>query len=356
MRSNPRLVAFVWLATRALMFGVVVLACQRNSLSLEQALSHWDVQHFMTVAKAGYENPVEMAFFPGLPIVMRALSLVNVPMWLTGVGFALVCSALAVVALERMYGSAAACLWLLAPMSVFTIVGYTEAPFVAAAFWAWERARSGRWAQAGILVALACSLRISGLFLIAGLGILALTQTEYWFKDRIKNAAWLLLGAGVLGGFAAYLHSKTGSWSAWYNAQNAGWHRELSWPWEALQRTIPMTSADYWPGRPEVPVMFTLEIVAVAIGYLVLLVCLFRRRWGEATFVAANVVPLSSSGWFMSVTRAVLLLFPLYGWLGGFGGRRSSSFVRAVLGLILIGDLVLMGWWTYCFASGAWAC
>lgn len=350
--SDGAKVCGVWLASRALIFAVIVKAANHQGATLATALTRWDVQHYLRIASQGYVDPQEIAFFPGLPLILRAASVIPVPMWLFGTILAFLCSGLAAWALYRLYGVCAACLWLVAPMAVFTAVPYTEAPFAACAFWAWLKARESHWMQAGCLAAIACGLRISGLFLIFGLLVLAFTQAGRGLASKIRDMAPLALGLAVIGGYAGYLYSKTGSWTAWYSAQNQGWQRHLSWPWEGFWATWPMTSPDYWPNRPEVPVMFSFEIVAVLVGLVVVVATLVLRRWGEAAYAAATIIPLLCSGWFMSVNRAILLLFPLFGGLGRLGARHPKRVI--FWGLVII-DLAVLVWWTYTFARGGWA-
>ena len=106
--------------------------------------------------------------------------------------------------------------------------------------------------------------------------------------------------------------------------------------------------------------MFRLEIVSMALGYLTAIWCLFRRRWAEFTWVFVSVVALSSSGWFMSVNRAVLLWFPLFALLAGVvrwrpkgGGARAAW--RVFLIVLLVADLAAIAWWGWLFGTGRWA-
>ena len=94
--------------------------------TFSQVTGNWDVQHFMSIARNGYADPLEMAFFPGLPALLKVGSLIGLPMEVTGVLLGLVGSALAAWALFRIGGTVPACLWLIAPTAVFTVVGYTE--------------------------------------------------------------------------------------------------------------------------------------------------------------------------------------------------------------------------------------
>lgn len=358
--GDLRPVIITWLATRALLLLVAQRIMVTTGASLTQVLSNWDVVHFLTIAQHGYRDPLDIAFFPGLPLLMRAVGALGVPMVIGTAVLAQAASGLAALALHRMAGPWVASLWLLAPMTVFTAVPYTEPFFCAAAFWAWQRAQSARWGQAAVLAGLACSLRVSGLFLVAALGILVLVTTGRGFVRRLRDSLWLLVPLAVAGGYVVFLHQHTGSWTAWYRAQGAGWQRNLSWPWVALQATLPLTAQSYWPGRPEVPVMFRLEIVSVALGYLTSIWCLVRRRWAEFTWVFINVAVLSSSGWFMSVNRAVLLWFPLFTALAGLlAWRPSRAGARAAWRVLLIvalaADLAVIAWWAWLFGTGRWA-
>lgn len=175
-RDGGRLVVQTWLFSRLLLVGVALWVSVTTGRSASDMLANWDVQHYFAIAQHGYTGGNDIAFFPGWPLVLRAFATLGVPMLWAGVGLALVCSALAASALHRLGGPIAAVVWLLAPTTVFTLVPYTEAPFCAAAFWAWERARRGRWGAAASLAAIACSLRVSGLFLLGALAILALTS------------------------------------------------------------------------------------------------------------------------------------------------------------------------------------
>ena len=176
VRDGGRLVVQTWLITRLLMVGVALWVGLTTGRSASDMLANWDVQHYFDIAKHGYVADNDIAFFPGWPLVLRLVSSFGVPMLWAGVGLALICSALAAAALHRLGGPIAAVVWLLAPTTVFTMVPYTEAPFCAAAFWAWERAKAGRWGTAAGLAAVACTMRVSGLFLLGALVILALTQ------------------------------------------------------------------------------------------------------------------------------------------------------------------------------------
>ena len=235
-------------------------------------VSNWDVQHFSRLAAGGYWADADgtlMAFFPGFPGLLSLGLGLGVPVAVTGVVVSLACSAVAAGALYRLGGPAAAVAWLFAPTAVFTVVPYTESLFCAAAFWAWERARSDRWVAAVLLAAVACSVRVSGLFLIGALAVMIITTPKVAAAARVRRLALLLVPAAVIAVFATYLHALTGSWTAWYHAQSTGWVRELTWPWQSFLNTIPAVVPGAYADHPWWAAVFRGEMVSMAVGLLV---------------------------------------------------------------------------------------
>ena len=352
----------VWLVTRLLFAIIAVWLAVSGRRTIESVLAQWDVGHFLTIARDGYADPAEMAFFPGLPLILRGFSALGLPVILMGTALALVCSLAAAFALKRLFGQWAAVAWLLAPTAIFTAVPYTESPFMAAAFWSWERATERRWGQAALLAAVACTLRVSGLFLIGALVILALTQgrrpsRRQGVQDGGVGArlAWLILPTAVLVSYVVYLYGLTGSWTAWFSAQEAGWQRGFHWPWEALRNhwdTLWRPNLDH----PEWPWLFRAELVSWIVGLLVTLIALFRRRVAEAAWVGVQVLAFSLSYWLMSVNRAVLLWFPLWRQVGEFVESRPHTTGWRVVGwLVGVLAVAVQCGWAWLYFTGRWA-
>lgn len=354
-RPDLLLVVQVWLATRLTFAVIAVAVAVAGRRPLENVVAQWDVAHFLTIARDGYADPREMAFFPGWPLVLRGITELGASPVLGGALVALICSLAAALALLRLSGTWATVAWLLTPTAVFTAVPYTEAPFAAAAFWAWERATERRWGAAALLAALACTLRISGLFLVGALVVLALTQGRTTRETLSGRLAWLMLPLAVLAAYAAYLYGLTGSWTAWYAAQEAGWQRGLHWPWDALRHHW----ATLWqpnPDHPEWPWMFRAELVSWVVGVLVTVVCLVRRRVAEAAWVGVQVLAFSLSYWLMSVSRAVLLWFPLHVAVGEFVASRPRSRAWSVVGWVAgLVAFAVQGVWAWLYFTGRWA-
>ena len=354
--DGPRLVVQTWVGTRALMGGVALWLVAVEGRSPAAMLANWDVAHFVAIATHGYAEPLDVAFFPGWPLLLRLVGGLGVPMLLAGVVVALAFSALAAAALYRMAGAAAAVAWLLAPTAIFTVVPYTESLFCAAAFWAWERALARRWGQGAAFAALAAGVRVSGVFLIGALAILALSQAGP-AAARLRRVAWLGLPTLVVAAYAWYLWSLTGSWTSWYQAQADGWSRGFTWPWVSLRQTLEATVPGAYPDHPEWAWVFRAELVSMAVGLLVTLVTLVRRRWAEAAWVGVQVAAFATSYWFISVNRAVLLWFPLWFLLGRLAeGRGRSQPARLIaIAAVVVAAMAVQVVWSWLFFTGRWA-
>jgi len=361
--GGGRLVVQAWLASRGLIALVAVLLALREGRSFTNMVSNWDVQHFTALATGGYfaePDGILMAFFPGLPTLLRGFVALGIPIAVGGVLLSLVCSAVAAGALLRLGGPWAAVAWLFAPPAVFTTVPYTESLFCATAFWAWERARADRWGAAAVLAAAACTVRVSGLFLLGALAVMILTSRGVDVAGRVRRLTWLLLPAAVIAAFASYLHGLTGSWTAWYTAQSTGWVRELTTPWQSFLNTIPAIVPGAYADHPWWAAVFRAEVVSMALGLVVTAWCLRRRLWAEASWVGVQVLAFSLSYWFFSVNRATLLWFPLWIMLARWGTWEPVRPVAArvhrvlVLGAWVLG-IVLLLWWSWLFFTGHWA-
>ena len=83
--ADGRLVAQTWLGSRAILLVVAVVVMTGYHRTFSQVTGNWDVQHYMSIARNGYADPLEMAFFPGLPALLKGGSFLGIPMEVTGV-------------------------------------------------------------------------------------------------------------------------------------------------------------------------------------------------------------------------------------------------------------------------------
>jgi Gpi18-like mannosyltransferase len=314
--------------------------------------TQWDVDLFIEIAKYGYRGdpgqPQDAglpAFFPGLPMLIRAVHFV-IPSWqLSALLISLVAGTVAMVALARLgglgdgrTGTKAVVALLLSPYAVFLFAGYSEALFLAFALPAWLLARQRRWEAATLCAMGAACVRVTGIFLACALIVEFLVADRRW-----RLAPWLAVPFVSVAAYTLYQWRRTGDWLAWQHAQQEGWGRSMAWPWEAFRTT--WQSA--FGAHNEFSGAFRVELVAAIAGVLVTAWLLWRRRWAEAVYVGLPLASLLTSAYYLSIGRAALLWWPL--WLA-FGSARRSVYV-VILALfvpLLVEEIAL-------FTSGSWA-
>ena len=360
-----RLALQSWLASRLVLLITALVVAWQKDAGLGEVLARWDVGHFIDVAEHGYSTMTVTAFFPGLPMLMAGFSLAGIPPVASGFVISLISSGMAAWGLYRLAGGGtkgmvAVTAWSFAPMAVFTFVPYTEAIFCAFAFWAFYYGRRGQWAQAAGLAACACAFRVSGLFLIGALGLLALFPlrrlTPVPWKQRFLNLCWLWIPAAVIRCYALYLRIQFGSWTIWFQAQVAGWNRDFHWPWDALMETMKVAGLLGPSGYSEA-VMFRWEIAAFFIGIGLTIICLLRNRIAEAGWVGVQVLAMSFQVWLISLARTMVDWFPLYTLIGEAGVAPANHIIRrrVILLAVLALEVTAMVWWAARFFTGAWA-
>ncbi|GII84798.1 hypothetical protein Ssi03_27880 [Sphaerisporangium siamense] len=351
-------VAVLWFGSR---LGIVVAAAVgagtlvADQVPFLERWQRWDAKLLVDIAKYGYDgNPGAdpdlglPAFFPGMPLALRLVHVI-VPNWsLAGLLISLAAGLVAVVALARLAdfeqpegaGRRAVLALLLCPTAVFLFAGYTESLFLAFAIPAWLCARRENWTAAALLAAGASCVRITGLFLA-----LALIVEFVMRRGRTRAAPWLLAPFVPLVLYSLYQYTRTGDWLAWQHAQQAGWGREMVWPWQSFWTTLQMANGD-----GQFAWAFRMELAGAVAGVAVAVWLLAARRWSEFVYVGLQLGALLFSAYYLSIPRAALLWWPLWVLIGRVSVRRPMVLVVYAL---VAGPLMVLN--TMTFIEGAWA-
>ncbi len=368
-----RLVLPPFLAARAVSLLVPVLATWQQSSAagfptggeLRSAFNQWDSQSYVAIAEHGYPANLDLglgreghlvAFFPGYPMLVRAVMFVLGDAVLAGL---LVSTVLELVALrivaglvlaERDLGAARFASWGLAfwPYAAFLGLVYTESTFLAAAAGALLLARRGRFGPACLVAALACAVRVTGVALVPALLVEQLVRGRGRPTFRL---AWLLLVPLPLLLFAAYLRVHTGDWLAWVHAEGSVSfdYRHLDWPWVGARAT--WDSAVMSPLPASSAYVFALELLFGAGGAVVCAALWIRRRLPLSLVVHCTAVWLLSVcvSYWISVPRYEIAMFPAFIAAADLLARRPSwraAAVAASAGLFAYGaGLYAVGRW-----------
>lgn len=335
LRRIDRDSAAIWILTRVAVFiastySTWVLAGVRGQFAGTPTESipvfgpiatwhRWDLDWYASIAQSGYgaagfEN--NFAFLPGFPALLWAGGKVGLHPTLVGLIVSLLAGLIAAIALGRLarsYGinpQWTVLAWAVAPMAVYLAAPYTEALFCALAFPAWLLARKGRWLGASALTAVACVVRMNGLFLACALIVLFLTSSPRpW-----KKLPWLALPFAALLAVFTYFQTLSGSWSVWFDAQAQGWNRHLTNPLTTARDTWDMAFNNDVTASFAIQYRFEIAFVVILAAFTITM--LVMRWWAEAVYVGLTVVSLATSTLYYSVPRAALVLFPVWLLLG----------------------------------------
>lgn len=354
----------LWLGSRVAMVVLSVSAAwvvqsrQVGAIpSLRDLWNQWDVVLFQRAAEHGWfargSDPHQAVDFPGLPLLLRLVHVVVRDWVVAGIVISLLAGVATALALHLLAtdeggarsGDRAVLYLVLFPYAVFLFPGYSEGLFLAFATCAWLAARREQWVAAAFLCAGATATRVTGLAFMLGLIV------DYAVRRRplLDWRGAVLVGVPSLPVvyYELYLHAHTGRWDAYSQAQRLGWGRVFATPWDGWRATWhsafnPNQSAAYgWFWRA--------ELLAAVVGVVLAVVLFVERRWGEGTYVGANVVLMTSTNYYASGVRAVLVWFPLYLLLARLVRRRE--WLHGVLVTVMA---PLMAVITVGFVNGSW--
>lgn len=325
--------------------------------------SRWDTGFYVSIAEEGYKYegvPLpSVAFFPLLPLIMRAVMSLRVDAIVAGVFITNTALLVATMLFYRLvsleWGTEVAdrAIWyfLIFPTSFFGSAIYSEALFLLCAIGSLYSARRGYWEIAGILGFFAALSRLLGI-LVAPL-LLVEWFLQYQKPLISKPKLWALLAPGLVPfgtiAYMAYLWRAFGDPLAFTHA-SAAWGRMASSPWIMLQELL---------SRPEMGwgkalaggfihldnwMDFLFVVSFLFMGFVLFL----QKRWSEGLFVTLGALIPLFSGLLMSQRRYMWVLFPAFILLARWGDR---PWVDRFLTVIFLVGLSLF---TALFANGYW--
>jgi Mannosyltransferase (PIG-V) len=299
--------------------------------------ARWDAGWYLQIAAHGYRWDPDyrmqqnVAFFPALPMLMRAGGrLLGGDELATLWAGVLISNAVFVMALVYLFRLARAqgtgdergalAVWLVSayPFAVFFGAVYTEALFLLSSVAAFWHASAGRWGRVAVWGLLAGLTRPNGAFLSVPLAYLACA--EAWRARTPGRPPFRRLFAGLAASaapglglllFSAWMFSWSGNAFAWAEVQ-VRWGRTVETTVESLTEPFEVTGERgliaYLRARPGQ----ALDTVAAAAALL--LTVPIARRLGVAygLLMAMNlVVPLALGG-TLSMARMTSTMFPLF--------------------------------------------
>ncbi len=232
--------------------------------------ARWDSVWYLVIAHYGYRPDLgaytssRTAFFPLYPLGLHALSDLGLPAVLAGVLFSLLAFAAALYGIHRLTtleltrlarsslaedrvadaARLAVMLTAFAPMAFFFSAVYSESLYLALSVGLFWCARNGRWALVGMLGALACATRSTGVVLVLPALMLYLYGPREDRPPDLKmlmgrlrpcyrlrrDVLWLALLPAGLAAYMGYLALSGGDALAPFHAQDV-WGRHFAGPY-----------------------------------------------------------------------------------------------------------------------------
>ena len=344
---------------------------------LVSPLARWDSVWYLQIAQNGYHPDVRRTtFFPLYPLMVRGVGFVIRSDLIAGVLISLACFVLALVLLYRLVEleldaeRARVCVMLVAffPVAYYFSAVYTESLFLALSVGCVYAARTGHWAVAGVLGAVASASRNTGVMLMVPIVLLYLygprsdrapgPRRRWWLPAYpvAPSLGWVLLVPVGLGAYILFLALSTGHGLSAFTAEKY-WYHHFAGPfggvwdgtvaaWDGLRQLIhgPSRTVIYFRQAGGDPITVAGQNLML-FGFLVVGVLAFvgtlRRlplAYG-AYALAALAVPLSYPVIplpLSSLSRYEVVVFPLFIWAADWVYRRRlTSQTLACSGVLL---------------------
>ena len=296
------------------------------------SIAAWDGTWYLAIARLGYyETWVRMvgvgglygsyAFFPGFPLLVRAVSVVGLSPSITAALILLVSGIVAAYGLARL-AAVLGCshrgqlmvvaLTGAAPAAVVFQIAYPDGLQIGLAAWTLSWALEHRWANAAVGALAAGLLKPTAAALILVVVVAGLTS---WRTTGQRAALWVLVSPLGLLGYISYVAAQTGRVDGYLWIQARGWGHRTDGGL-GLMRFLPSALADIRLGVWGPVIVGGLAVVIL--GLVVTRQALPVEVWAYCALVSFMTVV--SSGVMTAKPRqlligAVVLLIPLSRWL-----------------------------------------
>lgn len=320
-----------------------------------EAWQRWDTLHYQAIAERGYAAFDTALFAPPLyPWLMKSAG--KIVGGNTLLGGMIVSNLAYVVALFALYrlvrdetGDQATprrTLIYLAffPSAFFFLAAYTESLFLLSVILCLTAVRRKRWVAAGLLGGAAALTRIPGLMLIVPLGFAAF---EEWLKSRdLRGFSSVVLTVVGYAFFPLYIWIKQGGTPWMILSASFSRGSTFAWPGANVLRSLGTLLAGNLGASDMFDLLFTLIFIAMVVPVWRLLPRLYGVYY--VSMLALYLIRMGTIHPLYAMTRYVLVLFPAFVLLGGWGRNpwinRAVLYLSWPLLLFMSGVFALWGW------------
>lgn len=324
---------------------------QGKTFDFLSSWAQWDGGHFVSIARLGYFNPQEYAFFPLFPNLIRFVSiftfgnLVLAGLIISNISFL----AFLIVfhkLVSKKFGSGVANIsvftLLTFPAAFFGVAVYSESIFLLLACLTLYFLQDKKLLWAAVFASLASATRLVGVFLI--IPVVASYLESISFKAKNLNLKVLAIPLSISGLFlySLYLYLKFGD-PFYFSTVESVWHRSFVNPLSTIY--------SYLVVNPFAKPFNDYLDIAATVGFLVILLLEFKKIPKSWWFYSLLVILVpASTGTLTSMPRYVLSAFPVFILLGIYlKDRQVLKMITWGVFLILQVAIAIL------FVNGFWA-
>jgi Gpi18-like mannosyltransferase len=336
---------------------------QKTAPSILELWNRWDTHGYINIAKNGYtnigDNRVTIVFLPLYPILIRLCWVFIKDYLLSSLIVSNIASVLSVFYFYKLvskdYSSnvaiRAAFYFLIFPTAYFLSAAYTESLFIFLTIASFYYARDDRWFLAGIFGCMASMTRITGIVLFPALIIEYWTQrkTRIGFKEMIRSKETIFLLLIPLG-FVSYIiinYITFGDPLAFLTIQKQQWFKEFSFPWNGFLNTFGGLS---WKDPSSRMMTSYAEMIFAIIGLLAVITGFIYLRLSYNIYALLTWLLVTSSGYWLSIPRYMLAIFPLFILLSLAGQRKGLDYLITMMSITFFSLFLIIfaqGWWAF---------
>lgn len=287
------------------------------------SFANWDSGWYLSIAKQGYhfiEQTTNAVFFPLYPLLIRYLgNIFNLDYLLTG----LIISLLAIfVALFYFYklikidypeniAWSSLIFLLIFPSAIFFTLVYTEALFICLAIMLFYYARQKQWALVGIIGFFISLTKPWGIALLIPMLFEYYQTLNFSFKKTNKEIVYLLLMPVGLILYVQFLKIKFGSYLIFMSGQKM-WHADNAYNFWLTFKNYFNNIFIYISDNPAYQSAITLDFIFLIFGLIAGFYIFFKIRKSYGIYTLLTCLIPAVSGIFVSMSRYLLVAFPIY--------------------------------------------
>jgi hypothetical protein len=230
---------------------------------------------------------------------------------------------------------------LLFPTSFFLHIVYTEGLFLTTILAAFLAARRGHWKTVAVFGLLAGLTRINAFILAPALLIEAWRGSPRGRIGRIAASLSVSLGIAV---FLLINYQTAGDPFAFMTVQRNAFYRTFAWPWEGAWAAWKLGEA----GGSNSMMNGVLQTLCIPLLLIACGASILKQRASYAIWTVGNVLVFTAQGFWLSLPRLALVLFPAFIWLAPKTARPVFGTLWFAASTMLLGILAgqfAIGWW-----------